>query len=132
MRLGQDHGSPPDPRRLLEADGPAAAVLRAYARRTGPDDVTRWLPPRDRGAPLAFIRAALGTRAVVASGLLAACLGLWLSVHPPRAAGPHDGRGGAGGSEGASGSELGVGGGHGRSGAAPTAASEIRQANGWS
>jgi hypothetical protein len=116
---------------LLDADGPAAAVLREYARRTSPAEVTRWLPPRGR-APLAIIRAALGTRAVVASGLLAACLGLWLSVHPPRAIGPHDGRGGAGGTEGASGSEPGGGGGRGSSAAAPTAETEARRATGWS
>ena len=121
MRWGEGHGSASDPQRLLEADDPAAAVLRAYARRTGPGEVRRWLPPRGRAAPLAPILAAFRPRAIVASGLLAAFLGLWLSVHP-HAAEPHEGSGGAGGSEGTSGSELGVGGGHGRSGTAARSA----------
>ena len=92
-----------DPPRLIDEDGPAPAALRAYARRTAPGEVERWL-----GRPA---RVGRFRPAAVAGGLIA-LLGLWLVGQPGVALDPSP-RGGVGGAEGASGVELGNRGGHG-------------------
>jgi hypothetical protein len=107
--------STPDSGRLLDSEGPAAAVLREYARRTEPAQVERWLPSPGRSTGPSQLRPSV----TALGGLMAAVLGVWLLVQPRPGAGL-DGSGGTGGNEGASGSELGVGGGRGRGGV-PTA-----------
>ena len=101
--------APEEPRRLLEGEGEATTVLRAYARRTSPAEVERWLA---RPAP-----RTLRPTAALAGGLIA-LLGLWLVT--PGGAGLDPGAGGGvGGAEGTSGIGPGTGGGRGSGGTLP-------------
>jgi hypothetical protein len=101
--------APEEPRRLLEGEGEATTVLRAYARRTSPAEVERWLV---RPAP-----RTLRPTAALAGGLIA-LLGIWLVSPAGVALDPGSG-GGVGGAEGTSGIGLGTGGGRGSSGSPP-------------